>query len=152
LIPSLKTTRADFIWSGVGDLPPRQDTMDFVDYLKTGTQFYTLTTAAYKTPEDRCGKKVGSIRSTHYPANIAAWSTEHCVAAGKPPIEFVAGEKSPDVRTQLKHGRIEGAAQGAETISYLSEQEGGVFKRWARRSRRPIPASRSARTTRRFAI
>jgi polar amino acid transport system substrate-binding protein len=38
------------------------------------------------------------------------------VAAGKPPIEFVAGENSPDVRTQLKQGRIDGAAQGAETI------------------------------------
>src|SRR5580658_2379649 len=43
LIPSLKTKRTDFIWSGIGDLPSRQDTMDFVDYLKTGTQFYTLT-------------------------------------------------------------------------------------------------------------
>jgi polar amino acid transport system substrate-binding protein len=128
LIPSLKTKRTDFIWSGIGDLPSRQDTMDFVDYLKTGTQFYALTTAAYKMPEDLCGKKVGSIRSTHYPIDIAAWSDEHCVKAGQPAIEFVAGENSPDVRTQLKQGRIDGAAQGAETIPYLSEQEGGVFK------------------------
>ena len=102
--------------------------MDFVDYLKTGTQFYALTTAAYKMPEDLCGKKVGSIRSTHYPIDIAAWSDEHCVKAGQPAIEFVAGENSPDVRTQLKQGRIDGAAQGAETIPYLSEQDGGVFK------------------------
>jgi polar amino acid transport system substrate-binding protein len=128
LIPSLKTKRTDFIWSGIGDLPSRQDTMDFVDYLKTGTQFYTLTTAAYQAPEDLCGKKVGSIRSTHYPTDIADWSAEHCVKAGKPPIEFVAGENSPDVRAQLKQGRIDGAAQGSETIPYLSEQEGGVFK------------------------
>ena len=128
LIPSLQTKRTDLIWSGFGDLPSRRDTMDFVDYLKTGTQFYTLSTAAYQAPEDLCGKKVGSIRSTHYPVDIADWSAEHCVKAGKPPIEFVAGENSPDVRTQLKQGRIDGAAQGAETIPYLSEQEGGVFK------------------------
>jgi polar amino acid transport system substrate-binding protein len=128
LIPSLKTKRSDFIWSGIGDLPSRQDTMDFVDYLETGTQFYTLTTAAYQAPEDLCGMKVGSIRSTHYPADIADWSAGHCVKAGKPPIEFVAGENSPDVRTQLKQGRIDAAAQGSETIPYLSEQDGGVFK------------------------
>jgi polar amino acid transport system substrate-binding protein len=128
LIPSLKTKRTDFIWSGIGDLASRRDAMDFVDYLKTGTQFYTLTTAAYQSPEDLCGKKVGSIRSTHYPTDIADWSVEHCVKAGKPPIEFVAGENSPDVRTQLKQGRIDAAAQGSETIPYLSEQDGGVFK------------------------
>jgi len=128
LIPSLQTKRTDFIWSGIGDLASRQETMDFVDYLKTGTQFYTLSTSAYQTPEDLCGKKVGSIRSTHYPTDIAQWSDEHCVKAGKPAIDFVPGENSPDVRAQLKQGRIDGAAQGAETIPYISEQEGGVFK------------------------
>jgi polar amino acid transport system substrate-binding protein len=128
LIPSLTTGRTDFIWSGISDLPARRETMDFIDYLKTGPQFYTLSTSPYEKPEDLCGKKVGSIRSTQYPDQMRAWSAEHCEGAGKPAMEVVAGENSPDVRTQLKEGRIDGAVQGSETIPYISKQEGGVFK------------------------
>jgi polar amino acid transport system substrate-binding protein len=128
LIPSLTTARTDFIWSAITDLPARRETMDFIDYIQTGPQFYTLSTAPYQTPEDLCGKKVGSIRSTQYPDQMRAWSAEHCEKAGKPAMEVVAGENSPDVRTQLKQGRIDGAVQGAETIPYISKQEGGVFK------------------------
>lgn len=129
LIPSLTTKRTDFIWSGISDLPARRETMDFVDYIKSGAQFYTLTaTAGINAPEDLCGKKVGSIRSTAYPKDIEAWSEANCVKAGKPAIEFIAGENSPDVRTQLKQGRIDAAVQGSETIPYLSSQENNVFK------------------------
>ncbi len=128
LIPSLTTARTDFIWSGISDTPARQETMDFVDYLKTGPQFYTLTASPYNTPEDLCGKKVGSIRSTQYPDLMRAWSATHCEGAGKPAMDVVTGENSPDVRTQLKQGRIDGAVQGSETIPYISKQEGGVFK------------------------
>jgi polar amino acid transport system substrate-binding protein len=128
LIPALTTGRTDFIWSGISDTPARQETMDFVDYLKTGPQFYTLTSSAYEKPEDLCGKKVGSIRSTQYPDLMRAWSATHCEGAGKPAMDVVTGENSPDVRTQLKQGRIDGAVQGSETIPYISKQEGGVFK------------------------
>ncbi len=128
LIPALTTGRTDFIWSGISDTPARQETMDFVDYLKTGPQFYTLTSSAYEKPEDLCGKKVGSIRSTQYPDLMRAWSAQHCEGAGRPAMDVVTGENSPDVRTQLKQGRIDGAVQGSETIPYISKQEGGVFK------------------------
>jgi polar amino acid transport system substrate-binding protein len=128
IIPSLTTGRTDFILSGISDLPARRETMDFVDYLKTGAQFYTLSTSAYAAPEDLCGKRVGTIRSTRFPDDIRNWSAAHCEGAGKPAIEVVGGESSPDVRTELKQGRIDAAVQGAETIPFMSAQEGGVFK------------------------
>ncbi len=128
LMPSLATSRTDFIWSAISDLPARQESMDFIDYLKTGTQFFTLNSAAYATPEDLCGKKVGSVRSTQYPQQTKDWSAANCEAKGKPAIEVVGGENAPDVRLQLKQGRIDAAAQGSETIPFISKQEGNAFK------------------------
>ena len=128
IIPSLTTGRTDFILSGISDLPARRETMDFVDYLKTGAQFYTLSKNAFSAPEELCGKKVGTIRSTRFPEDIRNWSAKNCEGAGKPAIEVVGGESSPDVRTELKQGRIDAAVQGAETIPFMSAQEGGVFK------------------------
>jgi polar amino acid transport system substrate-binding protein len=128
IIPSLTTGRTDFILSGISDLPARRETMDFVDYLKTGAQFYTLSKNPFGAPEELCGKRVGTIRSTRFPEDIRNWSAKHCEGAGKPAIEVVGGESSPDVRTELKQGRIDAAVQGAETIPFMSAQEGGVFK------------------------
>jgi polar amino acid transport system substrate-binding protein len=128
LIPSLATGRTDFIWSGISDLPTRRETMDFVDYLKTGTQFFTLTASPYAKPEDLCGKKIGSVRSTQYPQQTRDWSAEHCEKAGLPAIEAIGAENAPDVRQQLRQGRIDGAAQGSETIPYISKLDGNAFK------------------------
>src|SRR6266568_7735341 len=64
LIPSLQTKRADFIISGISDRSSRRETADFVDYLTTGPQFFTLMENTAKSPTDLCGKKAGTTRST----------------------------------------------------------------------------------------
>ena len=78
LIPSLQTRRADFIISGISDRASRRDNADFIDYLTTGPQFFTLADGPVKAPADLCGAKVGAVRSTSFPAEIAKWSAEHC--------------------------------------------------------------------------
>ena len=128
LIPALTTGRTDFILSGITDTPEREKTMDFVDYMRGGAQFYVLTSSAIKDPIELCGKQVGTIRSTTYPGQIKDWSDKNCVAAGKPPIEVIGAESSPDVRTQLKEGRVVAAVQGGETIPFTSQQEGGIYR------------------------
>ena len=128
LIPSLKTGRADLLISGLTDTPARRDTMDFVDYLRTGPQFYALAASPAKAAEDLCGLKVGTSRSTSFPAEIAAWSQAHCVAAGKPAIVVVPAESTVDARAQLKQGRIDAAVQGSETVPYAMSLEPGAFR------------------------
>lgn len=125
LIPALATGRTDFILSGITDTEPRRETMDFVDYMVAGAQYYVLTGSPIKDPIELCGQKVGTVRSTTYPGQIKDWSDKYCVGAGKEPIELVFGETSPDVRTQLKQNRFVAAVQGGETIPFTSAQEGG---------------------------
>jgi polar amino acid transport system substrate-binding protein len=128
LVPALATGRSDFILSGFSDRASRRETMDFVDYLGTGPQFFTLDGSAAKVPADLCGLKVGTVRSTSFPAEVEAWSKASCEAAGRPAIQYVAGENSIDVRNQLKQGRIDAAVQGSETLPYAQSLEPGKYR------------------------
>ncbi|MEO8303147.1 MAG: ABC transporter substrate-binding protein [Betaproteobacteria bacterium] len=129
MISSLVTGRVDIVMAGMSDLPARREQVDFVDYLKTGAQFYTsqANAAKIKTPADLCGKKVGASRSTNWPAQIDEWSKENCLAKGKPAIETVGTEGSIDARTQLKSGRLDGGVQGSETLSYFQTLEPNTY-------------------------
>ncbi len=128
LTPALNSGRTDFVWSGMSDILSRRETMDLVDYMRAGAQFYVLTSSSIKDPIELCGKKVATIRSTHYPGQIAEWSDKNCKEAGKLPIEIIGTESSPDARLQLKQGRAEAAVQGGETVPFTSQQEGGIYR------------------------
>jgi polar amino acid transport system substrate-binding protein len=129
MIPSLQTGRVDLALAGMSDLPGRREIVDFVDYMKSGAQFYTSPAMAanIKTPEDLCGKKVGASRSTNWPRQITEWSQANCVAKGKPAIESIGTEGSADARTQLKTQRIDAAVQGNETLPYFQSQEPNTY-------------------------
>ena len=128
LIPALQTKRADFIISGISDRASRRDNADFIDYLKTGPQFFVAAASAVRAPDDLCGTKAGTTRSTSFPADIERWSKENCEAKGKPAVQYVPGENSIDVRNQLKQGRIDAAVQGSETLPYAIELEPGAYR------------------------
>lgn len=126
---SLATGRVDMIMSGMFDLPSRRETLDFINYMKSGAQFYTTAARKdeIKADTDLCGKSVGSSRRTTFPAEIAKWSAAHCEAAGKPAIKPVGTEGSADARVQLRQGRIDAAAQGSETVPYMLQSEPNAY-------------------------
>lgn len=129
MVSSLNTGRVDMIESGMTDTAERRQTLSFVDYMKTGAQFFTSADNKddYKTMDAFCGHKVGMSRRTTFPAETAKWSAENCEAKGRPAIQVVGTEGSADARTQLKQGRIDGAVQGSETLPYLQSQEKGAY-------------------------
>lgn len=126
MMPAIATGRVDAIMSGMTDYKSRQDTATFVDYLRSGPQFFIQKSreGEIKAMTDLCGKKVGASRRTNFPKEIAAWSDANC---GGRAIEFVGTEGSADARTQLKQGRIDAAVQGSETLPYVIGQEPGAF-------------------------
>jgi polar amino acid transport system substrate-binding protein len=128
IIPALQTKRADLVISGISDRLSRRETADFVDYLKTGPQFFVLAPSSTQAAIDLCGKKVGTTRSTIFPVEIEKWSKANCEAAGKLAVQFVPGENPIDVRNQLKQGRIDAAVQGSETLPHALKQEPGKYR------------------------
>ncbi|HEX3984565.1 MAG TPA: ABC transporter substrate-binding protein [Acidisoma sp.] len=126
MLSSLSTGRVDAILSGMGDLASRHAVATFVDYLRSGPQFFVLSANAtsYKTIDAVCGHHVGASSRTSFPKEIAAWSTAHC---GGNPVIFVGTNGSADARTQLREGRIDVAVQGSETMPNIMKQEPGTY-------------------------
>jgi polar amino acid transport system substrate-binding protein len=129
MVSSLTTGRADLIQSGMSDLPKRRDALDFVDYMKSGAQFYTLLSHKdqFKAQSDLCGKNVAMSRRTSFPDETAKWSAANCEAKGLPAIKVVGSEGSADARTQLMQGRVDAAVQGSETIPYLDTLQPNTY-------------------------
>ena len=125
-MPSIATGRADAILSGMTNYVSRHETATFVDYLRSGPNFFVQQSRAaeFKDMAALCGKKVGASRRTMFPAEIAAWSGAHC---GGKPIQFVGTDGSADARTQLKQGRIDAAVQGSETLPYVMDLEPDAY-------------------------
>lgn len=129
MLPSIQTGRVDMAMAGMSDLPARREQVDFIDYMVSGAQFYTVTAFKdqIKTPEDLCGKSVGASRSTNWPTQIGEWSQANCVAKGKPAINVVGTEGSVDARTQIKTQRLQGAVQGSETMGHFQKLEPNTY-------------------------
>ena len=129
MLASVRTGRVDIILSGMSDLKSRQEAASFIDYLRSGSQFFTQASRAdeFKAPDALCGKKVGASRRTALPNDIKAFSEAECVGKGKPAIEYVPTEGSADARTQLRQGRIDAAMQGGETLPYIMGLEPNTY-------------------------
>lgn len=129
MMAAVTTGRVDLILSGMTDLETRRDQVTFVDYVKSGPQFYTTAAHGdeFKDMLALCGKNVGTSRRTSFPSDIAGWSDANCKPAGKPAVVVVGTEGSADARTQLKQGRVDAAMQGNETIPYMMAQEPGAY-------------------------
>ncbi|CAM5767942.1 ABC transporter substrate-binding protein [Bosea minatitlanensis] len=129
MLPSLQTERVDTAMAGMSDTLARREMVDFVDYMRSGTQFYTVTKQAetIRQATDLCGRKVGASRSTNNPQRIAEWSKAHCEAKGKPAIEVIGTEGSVDARNQLKIQRIDASVQGNETLPYFQTLEPNTY-------------------------
>ena len=118
--PSLQSERVDMILSGMYDLPKRRASFDFIDYLKTGGQFYIPKDLPdIKTPTDLCGQTISTSRGTNFPDTTKAWSDKHCVAAGKPPITIITDTDLGQEVNNIKVGRAVAGVQGLETIPSL---------------------------------
>jgi polar amino acid transport system substrate-binding protein len=130
MMSAVATGRVNIILSGMTDLPARREVVTFIDYLKTGPQFYVMKDRGGDFPNMAalCGKKVGASRRTSFPVEIAAWSEANCVKAGKPAITVMGTDGSADARTQLRQGRLDAAVQGGETLPYLMGLEPNTYQ------------------------
>ncbi|MCQ9389880.1 ABC transporter substrate-binding protein [Brevibacterium sp. 50QC2O2] len=89
MVPGLESKRFDVIAS-IGDFKERQEKIDFIDYLMTGTSM--LASADFPrdkmTPDDLCGLTVGYARGTTQQGQIER-ASEKCKDRGEKKIEPV---------------------------------------------------------------
>ncbi|WFU44617.1 ABC transporter substrate-binding protein [Bradyrhizobium sp. CB82] len=129
MISAVTTGRVDVIHSGMADTPKRRESLDFVDYMKSGPQFYSVVSRKneFKTPVDLCGKTIGMSRVTLFPDQAIKWSAQNCEKSGRPPIVIFGTQSSADARTQLRQGRVDAVVQGSETLPFIMNQEKDTY-------------------------
>src|SRR4051794_40399727 len=129
MTPALQSGRVDMIMSGFYDTPKRRPMFTFIDYLKAGAQFYTLTSLSeLQKLTDLCGKTITTTRGTSYPDTVKAWSEKNCVAAGKGPITVMVDTDLGQQLTNLKTERAVAAVQGLEAVPTIVQTEPGVYR------------------------
>jgi len=129
MTPALQSGRVDMIMSGFYDVPKRRPMFTFIDYLKAGAQFYTLTSLKeLENLTDLCGKTITTTRGTSYPDTVKAWSEKNCVAAGKGPITVMVDTDLGQQLTNLKTERAAAAVQGLEAVPTIVQTEPGVYR------------------------
>jgi polar amino acid transport system substrate-binding protein len=129
MMPALQTHRVDMIISGLSDLPVRRASFDFVDYIKSGAQVFTLVSDTdLKTPEDLCGKTIATSLGTSYPGIIQSWSAKHCTAASKPAINVLTDNELSLILLDMKEGRADAAVQGTEAVPTIVGRDPSTYR------------------------
>ncbi|TKC85928.1 ABC transporter substrate-binding protein [Trinickia terrae] len=103
LILSINSKRIDVIASALYVTPERAKQIDFVPYFKTGGSLMALAGGAFKpaTPDDLCGKRVGSIKGASWIPKLAAVSKDVCAPKGLAAIDVREFETSPQAAQAL---------------------------------------------------
>lgn len=118
LLPSLQSGRTDIVVSGTLDTPGRQEVVNIVDYIKTGTAVMKLASdATINELRDLCGKAVVTSTATNYPAQIEQISQEQC--GSKDSIKITTSASGiPDLLNQVIQGRAVAAVNGSDFLPY----------------------------------
>jgi len=126
MLPSLQTARVDMVLAGMSDTVARQETADFVDYLKSGAQFYT---SAAPLAADLASGFPFKLHHLHAESEFAP-------AARQQPFDYVLlfessgmyrGEETVPLLAQLTTGRLD-AVWGSRRLSVRDIEESYRFR------------------------
>jgi polar amino acid transport system substrate-binding protein len=125
LILGVNANRFDVIASALYVTPERSKQIDFLPYLKTGGSLLALSNSNFapKTPEDLCGKRVGSIKGASWIPKLNDVSAKVCVPSGRGAIDVREFETSPEAaQAVLSHAvdaQFEDSAVAQMTVNKL---------------------------------
>lgn len=127
LILGMKAHRFDIVASALYVTPERAKLIDFVPYLKTGAALLVLTGSRYepKSPEDLCGKRVGSIKGASWTPKLAQVSQNYCRAHGLGEIQVREFPTSPETTSALMAKAVDVQIEDAAVAQDIPKQTRG---------------------------
>lgn len=126
LILGLKSNKFDVIASTLYITPERARQVDFIPYMQTGGALMVKTGGNWQpaSPEDLCGKRVGSIKGGAWIQNLQSVSASYCVPEGKGTIDIREFPSSPEVAQALLSGAIDVQYEDAAVAKATVEKTG----------------------------
>ncbi|WP_175975659.1 ABC transporter substrate-binding protein [Burkholderia sp. BCC1047] len=127
LILGMKARRFDVVASALYVTPDRVKQVDFVPYLKTGASLIVAKGSAFlpKTPQDLCGKRVGSIKGASWTPKLRAVSQDGCRAAGRGEIAILEFPTSPEATSALMAKAVDVQIEDAAVAQGMTKQTNG---------------------------
>lgn len=126
LIPGLAAERYDFSLAPMLDTAERQEQVDFIDYLRGGSQFIVAKDDADApknlSPETACGLAIGVTTGSVEEISLTE-QNEVCTAAGKPAIEILSYKTNNEGILALTSGRIDAYGTAAAQGGYIAQTD-----------------------------
>ena len=129
IIPGLAAGKYDMGASSFTDTKAREKVVNFVDYFKAGTSFFTKSSggAAVTGLSSLCGKSVSVESGTTEETDAKAQSVK-CKAAGKPAVSVLVFPTQSAANLALSSGRAQVSMADSPVAAYQVKQSHGAFK------------------------
>lgn len=130
MIPTLQARQCDVIMATLYIKPEREQVVDFVPYLYSGTAVSVSKEhpAAITGMDDSlCGKKVMVAIGTTAEA-LSQEQSEKCTAAGKQPVDINRNSQAAVSIQQVQNGQMDAYLDTAETIGYYISKTGAQIQ------------------------
>jgi polar amino acid transport system substrate-binding protein len=129
LIPALQGRRVDIINSSMYINPARAEQVDFVPYMRIGTQMVVRrgNPGTVAGREDLCGRRVavtlGGIQETY-----ARQDTERCRAAGRPAPTVMTLPSAQDAALAVRNGRADAYYESTAGVARILTELSDVYQ------------------------
>lgn len=127
LVMGVNARRFDVVASALYVTPERAAQVDFVPYLKSGASLMVRTDDNFRpqSPEDLCGKRVGSIKGGSWIPKLMALSKSYCQANGQAPIDSREFPTSPEAAQALLAKAVDVQFEDAAVAAITADKLNG---------------------------
>jgi polar amino acid transport system substrate-binding protein len=125
VIPGILSGRYDTALYNVSDNASRRESVDFVDYAKSGSVVVTRdseTGGITTDPLSLCGVSVALTAGINEFQVLEQEVSPRCAGAGRPPIELQTFDSDTTVRQALLAGRVDAMVDGLTATPYMVSQ------------------------------
>ena len=126
LTPAMQAHKIDIIFNVIADTREREQLLDFVDYMNTGSMLLIQKGNPHNIHSlaDVCGNSLATIRGATQIA-VAQAQSDRCTSAGKPPIALSLYNSPAEGRLQVQTGKVACFFGNSPTLTYLAQTAGG---------------------------
>jgi polar amino acid transport system substrate-binding protein len=104
--------------SGIFNTPERRASLDFVDYLRGGTQ-WAIVSGAEIDPDDACGLRIAAIAQTVQADVDIPDRSQDCLRRGEPALDLVVVDSSAQGAEAVLRGEADAFVSDAPVVAHL---------------------------------
>ena len=129
LFSALRGGRYDIVYGAVNDTAEREETFDFVNYLRSSQAFVVAkgNPQNIRVLDDICGKAVAAVRGGIQPQFLEAQSAK-CEQSGKGKIDVLTTDGNSGEQLAVKQGRAAAMLENFPTAATFAKESNGELE------------------------